>query len=150
MTLALTVFIVFALASLPIGLVMVLSGLTGAVTIGGIDFLEIIADRFYSGVSGFVLIAVPYFIFTAELMNRAGLTDRLVAFANSLFGSRIPAPRPSHQGGAPCRIRTCDLRLRRPLLYPTELRAHSPHRHCSPAKVAHRLPGPNRSRCLPA
>lgn len=25
--------------------------------------------------------------------------------------------------GAPCRIRTCDPRLRRPLLYPTELRA---------------------------
>jgi tripartite ATP-independent transporter DctM subunit len=32
---------------------------------------------------------VPYFIFTAELMNRAGLTDRLVTFANSLFG-RVP------------------------------------------------------------
>ena len=26
--------------------------------------------------------------------------------------------------GTPCRIRTRDLRLRRPLLYPTELRAH--------------------------
>ena len=26
--------------------------------------------------------------------------------------------------GTPCRIRTYDLRLRRPLLYPTELRAH--------------------------
>jgi tripartite ATP-independent transporter DctM subunit len=88
-TLALIVFLVFALASLPIGLVMILSGLTGAVTIGGIDFLEIIADRYYAGVSGFVLIAIPYFIFTAELMNRAGLTDRLVAFANSLFG-RVP------------------------------------------------------------
>lgn len=89
MSAALAVFAIFALASLPIGLVMVLSGLTGAVTIGGIDYLEIIADRFYAGVSGFVLIAVPYFIFTAELMNRAGLTDRLVAFANSLFG-RVP------------------------------------------------------------
>ena len=26
--------------------------------------------------------------------------------------------------GAPGRIRTCDLRLRRPVLYPAELRAH--------------------------
>jgi hypothetical protein len=26
--------------------------------------------------------------------------------------------------GTPYRIRTCDLRLRRPVLYPTELRAH--------------------------
>ncbi|MCG8358802.1 MAG: TRAP transporter large permease [Kiloniellales bacterium] len=89
MNAALAVFFILALTSLPIALVMVASGLVGAVTIGGLDFLEIIADRFYAGVSGFVLIAVPYFIFTAELMNRAGLTDRLVAFANSLFG-RVP------------------------------------------------------------
>ena len=27
--------------------------------------------------------------------------------------------------GTPDRIRTCDLRLRRPLLYPAELRAHN-------------------------
>lgn len=28
------------------------------------------------------------------------------------------------ENGTPYRARTCDLRLRRPLLYPTELRAH--------------------------
>ena len=89
MSAALTLFAVFALTGLPIALVMILSGLAGAFTVGGIDFLEIIADRFYAGVSGFVLIAVPYFIFTAELMNRAGITDRLIAFANNLFG-RVP------------------------------------------------------------
>ncbi|MFQ5974372.1 MAG: TRAP transporter large permease [Alphaproteobacteria bacterium] len=89
MTAALAIFGVFALTGLPIALVMLASGLAGAVTIGGFDFLEIIADRFYAGVAGFVLIAIPYFIFTAELMNRAGLTDRLVAFSNSLFG-RVP------------------------------------------------------------
>lgn len=84
-----TVFTLLALAGLPIALVMVIAGLTGAVTLGGLDFMEIIADRFYAGVSGFVLIAIPYFIFTAELMNRAKLTDRLIDFASSLFG-RIP------------------------------------------------------------
>ena len=89
MSVTLIVFAVLILIGLPIGLVMVAAGLSGAVTIGGFDFLAIIADRFFAGVSGFVLIAVPYFIFTAELMNRAGLTDRLVAFANSLFG-RVP------------------------------------------------------------
>ena len=62
MSAALTLFVVFALTGLPIALVMILAGLAGAFTVGGIDFLEIIADRFYAGVSGFVLIAVPYFI----------------------------------------------------------------------------------------
>ncbi len=33
-------------------------------------------------------------------------------------------PRDYSQNGAPDRIRTCDLRLRKPSLYPTELRAH--------------------------
>ena len=80
------VFMVLAMIGLPVALVMIAAGLSGAISIGGIGFIEIIADRFYSGVSGFLLIAIPYFIFTAELMNRAKLTDRLVAFANSLFG----------------------------------------------------------------
>lgn len=86
---ALVVFAVLILAAVPIALVMVASGVAGAVEIGGFAFIEIVADRFFSGISGFVLIAVPYFIFAAELMNRAGLTDRLIAFANSLFG-RVP------------------------------------------------------------
>ncbi|MDP6351901.1 MAG: TRAP transporter large permease subunit, partial [Alphaproteobacteria bacterium] len=89
MTWPIAVFVALMLMGLPIGLVMVGAGLAGVVTIGGIDFLEILADRFYAGISGFVLIAVPYFILTAELMNRAGLTEKLVAFANSLLG-RIP------------------------------------------------------------
>lgn len=79
-------FCLFLIMGLPVAMVMVLTGLTGAVSIGGIDFLEIVADRLYAGVSGFVLIAIPYFVLTAELMNRANLTDRLIAFANSLFG----------------------------------------------------------------
>ncbi len=82
-------FIVLMLIGVPLGLVMTAAGLVGAYTIGGTSFLGIIADRFYAGVSGYVLIAVPYFIITAEIMNRAGLTDRLIAFAGSLFG-RVP------------------------------------------------------------
>jgi integrase len=38
--------------------------------------------------------------------------------------SQMPADHPEH--GAPGRTRTCDPRLRRPMLYPTELRAHIP------------------------
>ena len=86
MTPALLVFAVLLLAGMPIAVVMVLSGLAGAVAIGGFGYLEILADRMYSGVAGYVLIAVPYFIFTAELMNHAGLTERLIRFNNALFG----------------------------------------------------------------
>ncbi len=83
---ALIVFVVLLLIGAPIALVMAMSGLAGAVSIGGPDFLAVIADRMFSGVSGFLLMAVPYFIFTAELMNQAGLTQRLIDFNNALLG----------------------------------------------------------------
>ncbi|UCH49423.1 MAG: TRAP transporter large permease [Betaproteobacteria bacterium] len=83
---AAAVFVLLLLIGVPIALVMVFSGLAGAVSLGGLAYLEILPDRLFSGVSGFLLMAVPYFIFTAELMNRAGLTQRLIDFNNALLG----------------------------------------------------------------
>jgi tripartite ATP-independent transporter DctM subunit len=83
---ALLAFAILLLAGMPIAVVMVMSGLAGVYTIGGWNFLAVLADQMYSGVAGYILIAVPYFIFTAELMNHAGLTERLVRFNNALFG----------------------------------------------------------------
>ena len=86
MTATFAVFLILLLIGAPIALVMVFSGLAGATSIGGLAVLEILPDRMFSGVSGFLLMAVPYFIFTAELMNRAGLTQRLIDFNNALLG----------------------------------------------------------------
>jgi tripartite ATP-independent transporter DctM subunit len=83
---AFVVFCVLIVIGVPIALVLVASGLAGAVAIGGVRLLAILPDRLFAGVSGFVLMAIPYFIFTTELMNRAGITERLIAFNNSLFG----------------------------------------------------------------
>jgi tripartite ATP-independent transporter DctM subunit len=85
-TAALLVFAILLLAGMPIAVVMIMSGLAGVYTIGGWNFLAILADQMYSGVAGYILIAIPYFIFTAELMNHAGLTERLIHFNNALFG----------------------------------------------------------------
>jgi tripartite ATP-independent transporter DctM subunit len=86
MTSAISVFIVLLLIGTPIAVVMVMSGLAGAMELGGTRFLGIIAERMFSGVGSYLLMAIPYFIFTAELMNRAGLTERLIAFNNALLG----------------------------------------------------------------
>ena len=55
-TIPVVIFVGLAIIGLPIALVMIAAGLSGAIAIGGISFIEIIADRFYSGVSGFLLI----------------------------------------------------------------------------------------------
>lgn len=86
MTPAIIAFVVLLLIGAPVAVVMAMSGLAGGFAIGGERMLGIIADRMFSGVSGFLLIAVPYFIFTAELMNQGGLTHKLIAFNNALFG----------------------------------------------------------------
>ncbi|GHE22077.1 TRAP transporter large permease [Halomonas urumqiensis] len=86
MTPAIIAFVVLLLIGAPVAVVMAMSGLAGGFALGGERMLGIIADRMFSGVSGFLLIAVPYFIFTAELMNQGGLTHKLIAFNNALFG----------------------------------------------------------------
>ncbi|MGY4877385.1 TRAP transporter large permease [Vreelandella aquamarina] len=86
MTPAIIVFVLLLFVGAPVAIVMAMSGLAGGFALGGERMLGIIADRMFSGVSGFLLIAVPYFIFTAELMNQGGLTHKLIAFNNALFG----------------------------------------------------------------
>lgn len=48
--------------------------------------LEIVPARIFFGLDSFVIIAVPLFILLGEIMERSGITDRLVEFANALVG----------------------------------------------------------------
>lgn len=86
MSFAITTFVVVLMLGAPIAVVMAMAGVAGSYTIGGEHMIGIIADRMFSGVSGYMLIAVPYFIFTAELMNQGGLTQKLITFNNALLG----------------------------------------------------------------
>ncbi|SFH70071.1 TRAP transporter large permease [Modicisalibacter xianhensis] len=86
MTPAIVAFVVVLLIGAPVAVVMAVSGVAGSYALGGERLVGIIADRMFSGVSGYMLIAVPYFIFTAELMNQGGLTQKLITFNNALLG----------------------------------------------------------------
>jgi len=54
-------------------------------TIAGVDML-VVAQRFYRGVQGFPLVAVPLFILAGQVMNRSGISGHLVEFAKTLVG----------------------------------------------------------------
>jgi len=86
MPIVISVFLVMLLIGAPVGLVMVFAGGAGAISLGGLDYLAIVPEKMFSGVSSFVLIAIPYFIFTSELMSHASLTERLIAFNNAILG----------------------------------------------------------------
>ncbi len=48
--------------------------------------LSIIPKRMFSGINSFPLLAIPFFVLAGQLMNKSGITKRLVEFANIIIG----------------------------------------------------------------
>ncbi len=84
--LILLLIIVVLVIGVPLGYLLGIISLAGLLDMGGWPFLRIIATRFHSGVESFLLIAIPFFILAAMLMNQSGMTDRLIHFVNLLIG----------------------------------------------------------------
>ncbi|MEO9789617.1 MAG: TRAP transporter large permease subunit, partial [Aurantimonas coralicida] len=72
----LLVFFLLLAAGMPIAAVMVVVGLGYVVLVMGMDPL-IAAQRVATGIDSFPLLAIPFFMLAAELMNHAGITDRI-------------------------------------------------------------------------
>lgn len=87
MTWVLVGFFALLLLGMPVGFVLGIAGVIGMWTIGdGGRFLPMAAERFFAGLDLFPFLAMPFFILAGEIMNRSGITDRLVRFADSLVG----------------------------------------------------------------
>jgi tripartite ATP-independent transporter DctM subunit len=82
----LTAFFVLLAIGMPIGYVLGISGVLGIMMIGGSEMLAMAPQRYFAGLDLFTFLAMPLFIFAGELMNKAGITDRLARFADSLVG----------------------------------------------------------------
>jgi tripartite ATP-independent transporter DctM subunit len=52
----------------------------------GLDALPNLALVIYNGATNFPLLAIPLFILAGAIMNASGISQRLIAFASSLFG----------------------------------------------------------------
>jgi tripartite ATP-independent transporter DctM subunit len=70
---------------LPIGYTLGIAGIVGMATIGG-RFLIMAPERFFAGLDLFTFLAMPFFILAGEIMNRSGITQRLVGLADALVG----------------------------------------------------------------
>ena len=82
-----TVFLVTLALGFPVALCL---GLTSLVALWKSDvMLSLMAQRIFTGIDSFPLMAVPFFVLAGELMNQGGTTRRLIDFANVLVG-RIP------------------------------------------------------------
>lgn len=84
-----TVAIVFfglMFIGLPVGFTLGIAGVVGLVQLGGDAFLTMAPKRFFEGLDLFTFMAMPFFILAGEIMNKSGITQRLVEFANALVG----------------------------------------------------------------
>ena len=80
------VLLVFIMIDLPIVVAIAMTAVVFFVGLGQGNFLTMLPQRMYSGTTGFVLLAVPFFILAGNLMNTGGITSRIFRFAKALFG----------------------------------------------------------------
>lgn len=78
------VFIICLLLRFPIAFSLGLSCLV-YVLLKGIPMV-ILPAKMYSGIDVFILLSVPGFILSGNLMNAGGLTEKIIAFCNHLMG----------------------------------------------------------------
>ena len=78
-------FLAFMSSGLPVAIAMAGASLLFIVLSGDLPPFAII-HRMVSGIDSFPLLAVPFFIMAGNLMNHAGITNRIYNFALSLVG----------------------------------------------------------------
>src|SRR5215467_8788821 len=80
-----TVFIGTALMGVPVGLSMLTAGF--AYLLATHQDLGLVVDQTMNGLyNSYLLLAVPLFIFVANLMNASGVLERLLVFAQAMVG----------------------------------------------------------------
>jgi TRAP-type mannitol/chloroaromatic compound transport system permease large subunit len=80
-------FFILMFSGLPLYLSLVTTALTGIIALGDWSLIRVLAQQFYGGMDSFALMAIPFFVLTGILMNKSGLTDRLMEFSRLLVGS---------------------------------------------------------------
>ncbi len=78
-------FLILLLLGVPVAFAMSIGSLIALLTVSNIPPM-IIAQKMQYGIDSFPLLAVPFFILAGHLMNKGGLTIRIVDFAISFVG----------------------------------------------------------------
>lgn len=79
-------FIITALIGIPIAFCIGIVSLSSILAMDKIFLLKLIPQKMITGIDKFPLMAIPLFILAGNIMNRSGITNSLVKFANFLVG----------------------------------------------------------------
>ncbi|WP_461204991.1 TRAP transporter large permease [Clostridium sp. DL1XJH146] len=76
----LVLLIIFALIGVPLCYALGASAISYLIFVNP-DFLAMVPQRVWAGTNSYVMVALPLFILAGELMNRGGITDRIINFS---------------------------------------------------------------------
>lgn len=79
-------FVVFLLLGMPIAFMLGLSGVTHLLVLDNPAFLSVIPQRMFAGINSFSLLCIPFFVLAGDLMNKGGITQRIMGFVRECVG----------------------------------------------------------------
>jgi len=77
--------LVTVLAGVPVGFALIL-GTAGYLWVSNSSPMVALPQNMVNGTSNYVLLAVPFFVFAGLIMERGGISVRLVRFVQALVG----------------------------------------------------------------
>ena len=77
-------FFILLFAGVPVGVAMLFASITNVLVFGFPQ--TIVAERMLNSLNSFTLLAVPFFVLSGVLMNRGGLTARMVDVSRAFVG----------------------------------------------------------------
>ncbi|MCE5283111.1 MAG: TRAP transporter large permease [Deltaproteobacteria bacterium] len=81
-----SLLLVLIILNVPIAVAMALTAVVFFVGLGNASLLTMLPQRMYASTTGFTLLAIPFFILAANLMNTGGVTSRIFRFAKAMVG----------------------------------------------------------------
>ena len=79
-------FFIFLILGVPIAICLGLSSVCAILYSG--TSLTIVATNMYSGISKFLLLAIPFFVLSGNIMAKAGISKRLIDFVDTCVGHK--------------------------------------------------------------
>ncbi len=79
-------FFVFLIMGVPIAICLGLSSVCAILYSG--TSITIVATNMYAGISKFLLLAIPFFVLSGNIMAKAGISKRLVRFVDTCVGHK--------------------------------------------------------------
>ncbi len=81
-----SLLLLLIMLNIPIAVSMALTAIAFFVGLGNGSLLTMLPQRMYASTTGFTLLAIPFFILAANLMNTGGVTSRIFRFAKAMVG----------------------------------------------------------------